>query len=70
MLSHSRVGFWNKYSCHQKEWRYKVTIRVDSNLIEETRKASTDLFWLFGWEPKDLSTIDKDLAILISGKML
>ena len=42
----------------------------DSNLIEETRKASLDLFWLFGWQPDNLSTINKDLETLINGTMI
>jgi len=69
-LSHSRVGFRNRYICQQNEWRYEATVRLDSDLLEETRKASIDLFWLFGWELKDLSTIDKDLTTLINGTML
>ena len=69
-LSHSRIGFQNRYICQQKEWRYEATVRLDSDLLEETRKASIDLFWLFGWELKDFSTIDKDLTTLISGTML
>jgi hypothetical protein len=70
VLSRSRAGFRNQHVCQQKEWKYEVTIRLDSDLLDETRKASIDLFWLFGWELKDLSTINKDLTTLIGGTML
>jgi hypothetical protein len=68
-LNQSRVGFWDRYICQQNEWRYEAIVRLDSDLLEETRKASIDLFWLFGWKPKDLSTINKDLTTLIGGAM-
>jgi len=70
VLSRSRTGFWNQHVCQQEEWKYEVKIRLDSDLLDETRKASIDLFWLFGWELKDLSTINKDLTTLIGGAML
>ena len=69
-LSRSRAGFWTQYVCHQVEWKYEVKIGLDSDLLDETRKASIDLFWLFGWELKDLTTINKDLTTLIGGTML
>jgi hypothetical protein len=69
VLSNSRARFWSRYACAQDEWKYDTTIRLDSDLLEETRKASLDLFWLFGWQP-NLSTINKDLTTLIGGTML
>lgn len=69
-LSQSRVGFGDRYVCHEKEWRYEATIDLDSDLLEEARKASIDIFWLFGWELKNPSTIDKDLTTLIGGAAL
>jgi hypothetical protein len=69
VLNQSRFGFRNRYVCRQKEWRYEAIVRLDSDLLEETRKVAIDLFWLFGWDLKDLSTVNKDLMTLIGGAM-
>lgn len=68
-LSRSLVGFADRYICHQNEWRYEAIIRLDSDLLEETRRASIDLFWLFGWKLEDPSTINKYLTTLIGGEI-
>ncbi len=70
VLSKSRIGFWPKNVCYEKEWRYQTKMSLDSDLLTEAREAVLDLFWLFNFGPDNLSTLNKDLETLIGGSAL
>ena len=65
-LSSDRFGFFNQYTCGVSEWTFEIAVTRTSDIVQTSRKAALDLFWLFGWEPI-ATTIDPDLESLSIG---
>jgi hypothetical protein len=66
----SRMGFIRDYRCKgENEWKYKLFIKRETNLLDEALKACINLFWLFGWEPDQsvTQTIRHDLQMFLNG---
>jgi hypothetical protein len=64
------MGFIRDYRCKgENEWKYKLFIKRETNLLDEALKACINLFWLFGWEPDQsvTQTIRHDLQMFLNG---
>jgi hypothetical protein len=68
-LNRNRVGFFRDYICRENEWVYETEIDLNTDLQEEARKATLNLFWLFAWDPEPVAidVINRNLESLING---